>query len=235
MDYTRREFLGTVSAAAALGGVARVADAQVSDDPLGVRRDFPVVDEMTYLDSAYITPSPRQAIAATQSFVEAKARNPVSLGAMLEETNEVRRSFARLVGASEPEVGLLFATSEGENIVSRALDLGPGDNVVIDDLHYETTFVLYRHLAETRGIDLRIVQSPEGAAPAEEFAKAVDDRTRLVSVAWVSHQNGYHHDLEAANVKVSLKDEGTKIRAAIALFNNGRDVERLLEVTARWI
>ena len=65
MDYTRREFLGTVSAAAALGGVARAADAQVSDDPLGVRRDFPVVDEMTYLDSAYITPSPRQAIAAT--------------------------------------------------------------------------------------------------------------------------------------------------------------------------
>ena len=82
MDYTRREFLGSVSAAAAIGGVARAANAQVSDDPLGVRRDFPVVDEMTYLDSAYITPSPRQAIAATQSFIGAKARNPVSLGAM---------------------------------------------------------------------------------------------------------------------------------------------------------
>ena len=27
---------------------------------------------------------------------------------------------------------------------------------------------------------------------------------------------------------------GSKIRAGIALFNNGRDVERLLEVTARW-
>ena len=28
-------------------------------------------------------------------------------------------------------------------------------------------------------------------------AELVDDRTRLVSVAWVSHQNGYHHDLAA--------------------------------------
>jgi len=27
---------------------------------------------------------------------------------------------------------------------------------------------------------------------------------------------------------------GSKIRAGIALFNNGRDIERLLEVTARW-
>ena len=102
-----------------------------------------------------------------------------------------------LVGATSEEVGLLFATSEGENIVAGALDLGPGDNVVIDDLHYETTFVLYRHLAETRGIDLRIVQSDGGAAPAEAFAPYVDERTRLVSVAWVSHQNGYHHDLAA--------------------------------------
>jgi selenocysteine lyase/cysteine desulfurase len=197
VPYTRREFLESMSAAAALSGIARTAVAQVDDDPLGVRDDFPVVREMTYLDSAYITPSPLQAIRAAQSFAEAKARNPVSLGDMLEEANEVRRKFAQLVGASEPEVGLLFATSEGENIVSRALDLGSGDNVVIDDLHYETTFVLYRHLVETRGIDLRIVKSREGVAPPEEFAKLVDDRTRLVSVAWVSHQNGYQHDLRA--------------------------------------
>ncbi len=197
MDYSRREFLGTLSAATVLSGVARPAHAQSGDDPLGVRSDFPVVGELTYLDSAYITPSPQQAIAAAQALTSAKAQNPISLGSMLDETNEVRRRFARLVGAFEPEVGLLFATSEGENIVARALDLAPGDNVVIDDLHYETTFVLYRHLVETQGIELRIVKSRDGGASAEEFAKLVDDRTRLVSVAWVSHQNGYHHDLAA--------------------------------------
>jgi selenocysteine lyase/cysteine desulfurase len=197
MRYSRREFLETVSAATVLSGVAHTAHAQSGDDPLGVRRDFPVVGELTYLDSAYITPSPQQAVAAAHALTAAKAQNPISLGSMLDETNEVRRRFARLVGATEPEVGLLFATSEGENIVSRALDLAPGDNVVIDDLHYETTFVLYRHLVETRGIELRIVKSRDGAASAEEFAKLVDNRTRLVSVAWVSHQNGYHHDLAA--------------------------------------
>ena len=114
---------------------------------------------------------------------------------MLDETNAVRRKVARLVGASEPEIGMLFATSEGENIVSAALDLKAGDNVVIDDLHYETTYVLYQHLVETRGIDLRIVRSEGGAAPPEAFAPHVDARTRLVSVAWISHQNGYRHDL----------------------------------------
>ena len=197
VQYTRREFLETVSVGTALSGIACAGEADLGDDPLGVRHDFPVVGESTYLDSAYITPSPRQAIEAAQAFAEAKAHDPVSLGDMMAESNLVRQKFAQLVGASESEIGLLFATSEGENIVARALDLGPGDNVVIDDLHYETTFVLYRHLAETRGIDLRIVPSREGAATPEEFAGMVDDRTRLISVAWVSHQNGYQHDLAA--------------------------------------
>ncbi len=199
VEYTRRAFLEVVSlsTAVALTGVGCNAQAHPGDDPLGVRQDFPVVQEGIYLNSPYITPSPRQAVEAAQSFAQAKARNPVGLSGMLEETNAVRQKFARLIGASEPEIGVLYATSDGENIVARALDLGPGDNVVIDDLHYETTFVLYQHLVETRGIDLRIVESRGGAATPEAFAAFVDDNTRLVSVAWVSHQNGYHHDLAA--------------------------------------
>ena len=33
--------------------------------------------------------------------------------------------------------------------------------------------------------------------PAEAFARYVDEKTRVVSVSWVSHQNGYRHDLGA--------------------------------------
>lgn len=91
----------------------------------------------------------------------------------------------------------MFATSDGENVVARALELGAGDNVVIDDLHYETTYLLYQHLAETRGLEVRIVPSSKGSAPTELFAPHVDERTRLVSVAWVSHQNGYRHNLRS--------------------------------------
>jgi len=195
MSYTRREFLETLSIATAVTGSLGHASLQADEDPLGVREDFPVVRNGVYLNSPYITPSPTQAVRAAQQFLQAKAGNPVSLGDMLEETNVARRKFAQLVGAAETEVGMLFATSEGENIVARALDLKSGDNVVIDDLHYETTFVLYRHLVETKGIDLRVVKSRGGVASASDFAELVDDRTRLVSVAWVSHQNGYHHDL----------------------------------------
>jgi len=196
MTQTRREFLGTVSAAAAIGGLPRPPAFASDGDPLGVRADFPVVEECIYLDGPYITPSPRQVLAASSAFSEAKTRAPVSLGRMLEETDACRQKFADLVGAKVPEIGMLFATSEGENIVAGALDLKAGDNVVIDDLHYDTTYVLYRALAETRGLNVRIVKSEAGRAPVEAFAELVDARTRLISVSWVSHQNGYKHDLK---------------------------------------
>jgi len=197
VDLTRRAFLGSVSAAAAVSGLKPAAVAALQQDPLGVRKDFPVVEDGIYLNSAYITPSPRQAVEAAQAFAERKARDPISLGSMLQETNAMRGKYAQLVGATEREIGVLFSTSDGENIVTNALDLKPGDNVVVDDLHYETTYILYQNLRETNGIEVRTVRNRDGAAPPEAFAEQVDGRTKLVSVSWVSHVNGYHHDLKA--------------------------------------
>jgi len=167
----------------------------MGDDPLGVRGDFLATREGNYLNSAYIAPVPTSVVAAGRAFLERKATNPISLGEMLAHTDVVRGQFARLVNASPDEIGFLFATSEGENIVANALDLKAGDNIVIDALHYETEFVLYGHLRDTRGIDLRIAPHRDGAVALRDFEPLVDNRTKLVSVAWVSHANGFRHDM----------------------------------------
>ena len=198
MDYSRREFVG-LATAAAIGATSSVGSAQSvsEDDPLNCRQDFPVLDKWTYLNSPYIAPSPQQVVDATVAFHQAKASDPIALGSMLEETRTVRASFAELVNATPGEVGLLSTTSEGENVVTAALGLRRGDNVVIDDLHYDTTVFLYNHLVEANGIELRVIENADGAATADAFARYVDDRTRIVSVSWVSHQNGYQHDLKS--------------------------------------
>ncbi|HXI29137.1 MAG TPA: aminotransferase class V-fold PLP-dependent enzyme [Vicinamibacterales bacterium] len=195
MDLNRRQFIEVASGSAALLPLTTQPPSADHDDPLGVRRDFPVVRSGLYLNSAYIAPVPAPVADAARTFADRKASNPIPLGEMLTKTDEVRHQFARLVGAQPEEIGFLFATSEGENIVAAALDLKPGDNVVVDELHYETSFVLYRHLEATRRIELRIVKHRDGRVAREDFAQAVNDRTRLVSVAWVSHQNGFRHEM----------------------------------------
>lgn len=197
---SRRSFLASaasISTAAVLSpslSEGRVLAAG-ADDPLGVRPDFPVTADRTYLDSAYITPVPRQVVAVGQDFIARKSTRPFSLGEMLVKTDEVRAQFARLIRASPDEIGFLFATSEGENIVANALDLGAGDNVVIDQLHYETEFVLYSHLRDRRGIELRVARHTDGRVGIADFEPLVDRRTKLVSVAWVSHANGFRHEM----------------------------------------
>jgi selenocysteine lyase/cysteine desulfurase len=182
--------------AAGPASAAPPATVQPSAGAFDVRTDFPIVGNgRTFLNSAYITPIPRQVVAATAAFAEAKATRPMEVGELLRGCERVRGQFARLINASPDEVGLLFSTAEGENVVANGMKLKPGDNVVIDDLHYDTEFVLYRRLEKTRGIQLRIARSRGGAVEAKDFEPLIDDRTRLVSVAWVSHRNGFRHDM----------------------------------------
>jgi len=199
MDFSRRDFIGVATAAVASGAASPVRGAQLAtvDNPFNCRQDFPVLEKWTYLNSPYIAPSPQAVIDAVVAFHQAKASDPINLGSMLDETRMLRERFARLVNADVGEIGLLSTTSEGENVITTALDLQAGDNVVIDDLHYDTTVFLYNHLVETKGINLRVVQNVDGATPVDAFARYVDEKTKVVSVSWVSHQNGYRHDLNA--------------------------------------
>lgn len=50
------------------------------------------------------------------------------LGPLLRKCDEVRAQFARLINAASPdEIGLLFSTGEGENVIAAGLGLEAGD------------------------------------------------------------------------------------------------------------
>lgn len=199
MSADRRSFIATAAttlAASASGPIPRSSRSTPRpDDPLGVRADFPITAERTYLNSAYIAPIPVPVVRAGTEFLENKSRRPLDVGELLGADGKLRAQFARLINASPDEVGLLFSTAEGENIIAQGMDLKAGDNVVVDELHYPTEFVLYRALERSLGIELRIVKHRGGAVDAGDFEPHVDRRTRIVSVAWVSHLNGFRHDM----------------------------------------
>ena len=192
----RRSFLRTTAAGLASLPTARGMAATPAEDPLGVRADFPVTRNQTFLNTAWIGPMPTVVRDAAVEYADEKLLWADSRR-RLENKEMARASFAELFGAKPEEVALLYSTSDGENVVTHGLDLQAGDNVVVDELHFTTTFVLYRQLEKERGIELRIVPQKEGRARIEDFEARIDQRTRLVSLAWVSNRNGYRHDLRA--------------------------------------
>ncbi len=71
MSTSRREFLEYLPVLAAgsmianqSGALAQTAPKAPGTDPLGVRADFPVTRNQIFLYSAYIAPSPIQAVEA---------------------------------------------------------------------------------------------------------------------------------------------------------------------------
>jgi selenocysteine lyase/cysteine desulfurase len=199
MELSRREFVGTAWGATLAAGLKSTSlyAAKVDEDPLGVRKDFPVLEEQAFLNTAYISVLPQAVVDAGRDWLEARQRRTYPVPHMLAKTDEARRSFARLVGAGEDEIGFLYSTTEGENVVVNSLDFKPGDNVVIDDLVYPSTPVIDRRLETAHGVELRMVKHKMGATTVEDFARLVDRRTRLISVALVSNISGFRHDMKA--------------------------------------
>jgi selenocysteine lyase/cysteine desulfurase len=234
----RRDFLRVASVAPTIS-IGRAASA--ANDSLGVRADFPITSRPgIYLNSAYITPVPAVVADAGRAFDDSKATRPISLPDMQAKADEVRRQFARLINASEEEVGFLAATSEGENLIAGALDLRPGDNIVIDELHYQTEFVLYKRLEQTRRIKLRVARGRGGAVTRADFEPLVDRRTRLLSVALVSHQNGYRHDLRpladlAHAYGAWLYTDAIQAAGMIPIDVRAADVDVLCTGTYKWL
>lgn len=195
MDVTRRGFLGV--GAGAVVAAAQLPPSPGDDDPLGVRKDFPALRGMTFLNTAYAGPISQAVVDAAREWTDARSRGGYTVQEMFARTDEARRLFAGMVGAGEDEIGFVSSTTDGENLVVNSLAFKPGDNVVFDDLVYPSTPIIYQRLADTQGVEIRIVRSRNGAAPIEEYKKLVDGRTRLVSVAWVSNNSGYRHDVKA--------------------------------------
>jgi selenocysteine lyase/cysteine desulfurase len=195
MPIDRRSLLSAAAAAALRPARILTAAPDARRDPLGVRNDFPVTASRTYLNSAFIAPLHRDVVEAGHAHIAAKSTGTLQLSALMGACDAVRQQFAHLINATPDEIGLLFSTGDGENVIANGVGLQAGDNVVVDDLHYNTEFVLYRALEASRGIELRIVKNRDGAVTARDFEPHIDKRTRVVSVAWVSNQNGFCHDM----------------------------------------
>jgi len=200
MSIDRRQFLLST---AALAASARAAfpepAAEGSVFPPSVRADFPIASAQTYLNSAAIHPMSVPCSRALTDHIAFRLKGGGEGRADFgeEQQKDLKRRYAQLIGAKETEIAFVQNTSDGENIVVMGMDLPKrGGNVVLDELHFETSLYMYKSL-EAKGLQLRVVKHRNWAIDLNDMDKAIDRNTRLVSMALVSNVNGYLHDAKA--------------------------------------
>jgi selenocysteine lyase/cysteine desulfurase len=166
-------------------------------DKTSLRELFPVTRKLAYFNHAAVGPLSVRAYEAMENF----ARDQRDFGALhwrawYAEYVRLRESAAKLIGADPGEIAILKNTSEGLSFVAEGFRWQAGDNVVTTDLEFPSNSTPWRKL-DRRGVEVRVVQSHDGAFNVDDVDRCIDDRTRIVTVSSVAFHNGFAADLDA--------------------------------------
>ncbi|HET7158105.1 MAG TPA: aminotransferase class V-fold PLP-dependent enzyme [Burkholderiales bacterium] len=161
-----------------------------------LRDEFPTLRHWTYMDTARKTIPPRCQAQAMQDYTRDVYENAGADAWSATNVADTRDVMAALLGAKPAELAFTKNTTEGLSIVANGVDLKPGDNIVLTDMEHVANIWVWKHW-EARGVEIRYAQSRERRLPLESFLAKLDERTRVVSTAYVTYSNGYRVDLPA--------------------------------------
>ena len=207
MDISRRALVLGLPAAGMIArrafGTTVAARDHVSDPPTlpASKAEFPWAATETFINSAAYHPISAASARAMEDYIAYRRQGPGPGRADVsdERQAEVKEMFGRLINATPDEIAFVQSTSDGENVVIAGMDLlRSGGNVVIDDLHYNSSIYIYRMLEE-QGLEVRVVKQKDWTIDIRDVERVVDRRTKLVSMALVSNVNGYLHDVKAVS------------------------------------
>ncbi|HKU67033.1 MAG TPA: aminotransferase class V-fold PLP-dependent enzyme [Candidatus Baltobacteraceae bacterium] len=140
---------------------------------------------------------PRPTREALHAFVDAHADGGV-MGVFPYELrmNEYRARIARFIGAQPGTIAVLRNTTDGANAVAGGYPWQPGDEVILPDNEFPANAQPWLALRK-RGVNVRFIETARERLTPDVLRRHIGDRTKVVTVSWVSFEDGYRHDLPA--------------------------------------
>jgi cysteine desulfurase/selenocysteine lyase len=156
-----------------------------------IRKQFPVTENSTYLNSAAAGPLSRATMAAaTEYYRQMTDDGDVHWDDWLEKREEVRRKVAAFINAEPDEIALTTNTSSGMNIMIDALETH--GEVISCDLEFPVSTLPWMN----RRIPVHLVKSVGGAVAIEDIREAMNVRTGVICMSHVQYSTGFRVDLE---------------------------------------
>ena len=160
-----------------------------------LRREFLATEKFAYLNLANKAILPASIEASMKSWLADINDNAGRAAFSMDGIEETRATVARVFGAPSECIALIKNTSEGINIVAGGFPWRDGDNVVISQSEHENNTFPWRHLGQ-RGVEVRLAEpDADGCVTIDQYRDLVDDRTKVLAVAWVVYGNGHRADL----------------------------------------
>ncbi|MCA1217033.1 aminotransferase class V-fold PLP-dependent enzyme [Streptomyces sp. 8L] len=191
------------------------------------RQEFRVLDELTYIDVAGRAPMADRVHEALLDHLQVCRARGADKEEWSARVESLRARTAAFLGADPHEIAFMKNTSDGLNTIGAALQLAPGDTVLVSpEFEHANNVYPWMHLRD-RGVQVRTVGvGPEGTVRAEDVAAAIDGSTRLVTLSAVSAWTGARPDLAAVARVVHEHGAFFLVDAAQAVGVMDMDVHR---------
>lgn len=225
--YSGRSFLGTKD----------VTEDQKLD---AIRADIPFLQKGIYVDNASVSPVPTRVRLASERFnaiIAEQLRDARTLWTPVFDRG--RALAAKLVGGAPQGVTYVQNTSHGLSLVALGLDWRPGDNLVVCDQEFPSNYLCWVQL-EQQGVEVRRISSPDGRLTPDQVRRAMDARTRLVSLSHVQFYSGFRVDVAAVGQLCRDKGsllvvDGTQSVGAVGIDVGAAGIDVLVASAHKWL
>ncbi|MEZ4747489.1 MAG: cysteine desulfurase [Calditrichia bacterium] len=227
---------------------ATVADLQklaqkATFDAAKIRSDFPILQEkmhgkpLVFLDNAASTQKPNVVIDTIANYYRSENANihrgVYRLSEIASEKYEaVRETVQQFINAdSEREIIFTAGTTDSINLVAASFGqafIKSGDEIIITGMEHHSNIVPWQLLCDRTGAKLRVLPIDEnGDLVMEKLPEMINDRTRLISVVYISNSLGTVNPVHEIIDLAHAHDVPVLVDAAQAVQHQSLDVQQL--------
>ena len=163
-------------------------------DLTALREEFPVLEEVIYLDNAATTQTPVRSVEAICDFFYEYAGNyGRGTHRLARETTarceESREDLAEFLGAYPEQIIWTGNTTGAINLISQGLTWKKGDEVLCTALEHHSNLLPWMALKK-RGVKVSIIPHQDGYIDPDSVSDMITGKTRVVAVTQMSNVTG---------------------------------------------
>ncbi|HJM89926.1 MAG TPA: aminotransferase class V-fold PLP-dependent enzyme [Dehalococcoidia bacterium] len=162
-----------------------------------LRSQMPVMQNYAYMNSGFSGPLTTDVVDAMKQRLQLELDVGPTTREVMEDRQQLvarmREVTAEMIGADADEIAIMGNTTEGLNVVVNGVDIQPGDGVITTSVEHASGAVPAYYLRERRGAEMSIVPiaaDDSAGVVLENFAQALNDRTKLVILSEISYSTG---------------------------------------------